>query len=76
MATWKRDVTVVEVTRLPHSKNGNPVKVLHTAAGEKFRTAPDAGVAYAISDNWGYGSKVLHLLLNGRNHIIDIEETS
>ena len=64
------DVTVHEVSTRRHTRNGNPVKVLHTDAGS-FQTKPDAMCAYKVSRNWE--RKRVTLVLE-RGYIVDVRE--
>ena len=45
------NVVIKRVTRRQNTRNGNPVKVLHTDQGS-FLTAPDAMVSHSIGDGW------------------------
>ena len=63
------EVTILEVTRKGHSRNGNPTKVLHTDVGS-FTTKRDAQVGYKVSDNW---SDLPALITLERGLVVDVE---
>lgn len=63
-------VTVLDVATARHTRNGNPVKVLHTDVGE-FQTKPNAMCAYKVSRNWA--DKRVTLTLE-RGYVVDVEE--
>lgn len=66
---------LLSATRRGHSRNGNPTWNLHTSEGD-YRTKTDAQIGYMVSNftSSRYEGVELRFTVNGRGHVVDIEE--
>lgn len=68
--------TVVRISRLKNSINGNPRFVLHMKDGSNFQTPPDSSYAYDVKNMVGHLPMQVHYTLDGRGRLISIAKVT